>query len=63
MATTRIQTHNLLPANGSELLAVGEIVKAGKRHAVARADVCNDALDGSRCATGLFTAAGVSAPT
>ena len=63
MATTGIETHNLLRADGEELFAVGEVIKPGKRHAVARADVYNDALDGSRCLTGLFTAAGVPAPT
>lgn len=62
MATTGCETHNLAPAEGRRLVAVAEVLKAGKRHAVARADVYNDGLDGTHCLTGLFTATGI-APT
>ena len=59
MATTGSQTHNLAPATGNRLVAVAEVVKPGRRHAVARADVYNDDLSGTLCLTGLFTATGI----
>lgn len=60
MATTGAETHNLAAANGSTLVAVAEVIKPGRRHAVARAEVFNDSVDGTRCLTGLFTAVGVA---
>lgn len=59
MATTGAQTHNLAPANGSRLVAVAKVVRSGRRHAVAQADVYNDDLSGTHCLTGLFTATGI----
>lgn len=59
MATTGSQTHNLAPANGSRLVAEAEVVRSGKRHAVARADVYNDDVSDNPCLTGLFTATGI----
>lgn len=59
VATLSGETHNLAPAKGKLLVAVGEIVYAGKRHLVARADVYSDSKDGPHCLTGLFTAVGI----
>ncbi len=56
VATLSCQTHNLRPAMGQRLVAAGEIVKGGKQHLVAKADVSIDELDGTVCLTGLFTA-------
>lgn len=58
VATTSCETHNLLPATGTRLVAVGEIIHPAKRHLLARADVHIDSLDGPICLTGLFTAVG-----
>lgn len=58
VATTSCETHNLLPATGTRLVAVGEIIHPAKRHLLARADVHIDSLDGPLCLTGLFTAVG-----
>ncbi len=60
MATTGAETHNLAAADGSTLIAVAEVIKPGRRLAVARAEVFNDSVDGTRCLTGLFTATGVA---
>ncbi len=60
VATLSCETHNLLPAAGTKLVAVGETIKSGKRHLVARADVHIDSVDGPLCLTGLFTAAGLA---
>ncbi len=60
MATTGAETHNLAAADGSELIAAAQVLKPGRRLAVARADVFNDSLDGVCCLTGLFTATGVA---
>ena len=59
MATTTCETHNLAPANGARLIAVAEVVKPGRRHAVARADVYNDERSGQPVLTGLFCASGI----
>ncbi len=59
MATTGSQTHNLAPATGDLLVAVAEVVRSGRRHAVARCDVYNDNTSESPCLTGLFTATGI----
>ncbi|MFT7597548.1 MAG: acyl-coenzyme A thioesterase PaaI-like protein [Acidimicrobiales bacterium] len=60
MATTGAETHNLAAADGSTLIAVAEVIKPGRHLAVARAEVFNNSLDGTRCLTGLFTAVGVA---
>lgn len=59
VATLGCETHNLLPATGDRLVARGVIIKPGRRHIVARADVFIDELDGPLALTGLFTAVGV----
>lgn len=56
VATLSCETHNLLPAQGEKLVAVGEIIKGSTRHLVAKADVHLDTIDGAVCLTGLFTA-------
>lgn len=56
VATLSCETHNLRPAAGDRLVASGHIIKGGRRHLVARADVFNDDLGGALCLTGLFTA-------
>lgn len=61
MATTGAETHNLAAADGALLVATAEVIKPGRRSSVARADVFNDSVDGTRCLTGLFTAVGVAA--
>ena len=63
MATTGAETHNLAAADGSSLIAVAEVIKPGRRLAVARAEVFNDSVDGRKCLTGLFTATGVAGKT
>ena len=63
MATTGAETHNLAAADGATLIAVAEVIKPGRRLAVARAEVFNDSPDGRRCLTGLFTAVGVQTTT
>ncbi len=60
VATLSCETHNLAPAMGERLIAAGEIVKGGRRHLVARADVTIDDLDGTLCLTGLFTASPIA---
>lgn len=59
MATTGAETHNLAAADGAVLTAIAEVIKPGRRLAVARAEVFNGSADGTRCLTGLFTAVGV----
>lgn len=63
MATTGAETHNLAAADGSTLIAVAEVIKPGRRLAVARAEVFSESVDGARCLTGLFTAVGVAVTT
>lgn len=60
VATTSCETHNLLPATGTRLVAVGEIVHSSRRRLLARSDVHIDSLDGPLCLTGLFTAVGLA---
>jgi len=60
MATTGAETHNLAPADGPLLIATAEVIKSGRRLSVARSEVFNGSVDGTRCLTGLFTAVGVA---
>ena len=60
VATLSCETHNLRPAAGERLVACGEIIKGGRRHLVARADVSINDLDGTVCLTGLFTASPIA---
>lgn len=60
VATLSCETHNLRPASGERLIATGEIIKGGRRHLVARADVMIDDLGGTVCLTGLFTASPIA---
>jgi len=60
MATTGSHTHNLAAASGDRLVAVAEVVRPGRRHAVARAEVYNDDVSTTPCLTGLFTATGIA---
>lgn len=59
VATTGCETHNLAPARGSQLVAVGRLLSRPGRTMVAAADVFVDDEAGERCLTGLFTAATV----
>lgn len=61
-ATTAMNTHNLRPAAGERLVAVGRLVGPVGRTMIAAADVYNDSVDGELCLTGLFTATALSAP-
>lgn len=60
VATLSCETHNLRPARGDRLIAQGEIIKGGRRHLVARADVSINEPDGTLCLTGLFTASPIA---
>lgn len=63
VATTAIEAHNLRPAHGDRLIAVGRLVGTPGRTMVAAADVYRDSLDGEHCLTGLFTATAIKATT
>lgn len=64
LLTLGMEVHNTAPARGERLLAVGEILKPGKSHAIARADVfAEDAGARTLCATGLVTLRGIAPPT
>ncbi|TNM48286.1 PaaI family thioesterase [Nocardioides albidus] len=56
VATTAIEAHNLRPARGQRLVAVGRLIGRPGRTMVAAADVYCDSPDGEHCLTGLFTA-------
>lgn len=60
-ATTAMNSHNLRPAYGQRLVAVGRLVGPTGRTMIAAADVYNDSLDGERCLTGLYTATALAA--
>lgn len=57
VATTGGQFHNLAPARGDRLVAVGRLVGRPGRTMVAAADVYVDDESGVHCLTGLFTTA------
>ncbi|MFW0789700.1 PaaI family thioesterase [Gordonia sp. CPCC 205333] len=57
IATVGCETHNLAPARGERLIAVGRLVSKPGRRMVAAADVYADDERGTLCLTGLFTAA------
>ena len=61
-ATTAMNSHNLRPARGERLVAVGRLVGPPGRTMIAAADVFTDTLDGTRCLTGLYTATALDRP-
>ena len=61
-ATTAMNSHNLRPARGERLVAVGRLVGPPGRTLIAAADVFTDSLGGTRCLTGLYTATALDRP-
>ncbi|NMO01753.1 PaaI family thioesterase [Gordonia sp. TBRC 11910] len=59
VATIGCETHNLAPARGERLVAVGRLISKPGRRMVAAADVYADDESGPLCLTGLFTAAAI----
>ena len=60
--TTGFEVHNIAPATGQRMVALGEALHMGKRTGLARADVFSE-RDGKRtlCASGLVTVRAVAA--
>lgn len=59
IATVGCETHNLAPARGTRLIAVGRLISKPGRRMVAAADVYADEVSGPLVLTGLFTAAAI----
>ncbi len=59
VATVGCETHNLAPARGERLVAIGRLISKPGRRMVAAADVYVDSESGPLCLTGLFTAAAI----
>lgn len=59
IATVGCETHNLAPARGDRLVAVGRLISKPGRRMVAAADVYVEDESGPLVLTGLFTAAAI----